>query len=56
MKKVPSTPEEALRLNEETEGPSPRKSTIIGGSIKAPDLGGRRLGPATDPRAGKQKG
>ncbi len=51
-----STPEQALREAEKEDGPFAKKSKIIGGNIAPPKLGGGRLGKATDPRAGKQKG
>jgi len=55
MESTVSIPEEALRKMAETEGPSPKKTTIIGGEIKPPKMEDTYLGPATDPRAGKQR-
>jgi len=53
-----TTPEGAIAFVSRTEGPSPRKTKTIGGSAKEPSWpakGYENLGPATDPRAGKQR-
>ncbi len=50
-----STPEQALAHVAKTEGPSPRKTTILAKNDPKAEKGYENLGPATDPRAGKQR-